>query len=318
MPPDAQPLRAVARGRRRVRARVEGTVQGVGFRPFVHRLAGELELAGWVLQRRARRAARGRGRAGRGRRAARAAGRRRAAARRRRAASPPRSCPRPARRGFAIVESERHGAPSALVSPDTATCEDCLRELFDPADRRHRYPFINCTNCGPRFTIVRGVPVRPAAHDDGGLRACARPARPSTTTPATAASTPSRTPARRAARSCGCSARTVRRTRRPARRDRRGAARGSHRRGQGDRRIPPRVRGRRRGRGRRAARAQAPRGQAVRAHGARARGGPAAGDRWARPMLRCWPPASGRSCSLRVAPARRWRPRSRRAPRTSA
>ncbi len=59
---------------------------------------------------------------------------------------------------FAIVASERHGAPAALVVPDAATCDDCLAELFDPADRRHRYPFINCTNCGPRFTIVRDVP----------------------------------------------------------------------------------------------------------------------------------------------------------------
>ena len=61
--------------------------------------------------------------------------------------------------GFTIVASpERSGPPRALVSPDTATCADCLRELADPADRRFGYPFINCTNCGPRFTIVRDVP----------------------------------------------------------------------------------------------------------------------------------------------------------------
>ncbi len=60
--------------------------------------------------------------------------------------------------GFRIADSVGGGEPEALVSPDTATCADCLAELFDPADRRHRYPFINCTNCGPRFTIVEGVP----------------------------------------------------------------------------------------------------------------------------------------------------------------
>ncbi|HET8787555.1 MAG TPA: carbamoyltransferase HypF, partial [Actinomycetes bacterium] len=60
--------------------------------------------------------------------------------------------------GFRIVESARGGRPSALVSADIATCDDCLRELFNPADRRHRYPFLNCTNCGPRFTIVTGIP----------------------------------------------------------------------------------------------------------------------------------------------------------------
>ena len=56
--------------------------------------------------------------------------------------------------GFAIHESVDGEVPDAPVTPDTATCEDCLRELFDPSDRRFRYPFVNCTNCGPRFTIV--------------------------------------------------------------------------------------------------------------------------------------------------------------------
>ena len=60
--------------------------------------------------------------------------------------------------GFRIVASEEGETADAQVSPDAATCDDCLAELFDPADRRHRYPFVNCTNCGPRFTIVRGVP----------------------------------------------------------------------------------------------------------------------------------------------------------------
>ena len=60
---------------------------------------------------------------------------------------------------FVIAASEAQtGLRRTLVSADTATCADCLRELADPADRRHEYPFINCTNCGPRFTIVRDVP----------------------------------------------------------------------------------------------------------------------------------------------------------------
>src|SRR5205814_43821 len=59
---------------------------------------------------------------------------------------------------FVIVASESSGPRRTLISADTATCADCLAELSDPADRRHEYPFINCTNCGPRFTIVRDVP----------------------------------------------------------------------------------------------------------------------------------------------------------------
>lgn len=60
--------------------------------------------------------------------------------------------------GFRIVASQDQTAHTTLVSPDIATCNDCLRELFDPADRRYHYPFINCPNCGPRFTIIRSLP----------------------------------------------------------------------------------------------------------------------------------------------------------------
>ncbi|HZG49154.1 MAG TPA: carbamoyltransferase HypF [Thermoleophilaceae bacterium] len=141
----------------RVRARVEGTVQGVGFRPYVYRLADELGVAGHVLND------------SRGvvveveapsetveRFLARLA-----------AEAPPlanvervtaEQLEELGERGFSIRESPGAGEPRAAVTPDSATCSDCLAELFDPADRRFRYPFINCTNCGPRFTIVRNVP----------------------------------------------------------------------------------------------------------------------------------------------------------------
>lgn len=65
--------------------------------------------------------------------------------------------------GFRIVASQDQTAHTTLISPDIATCDDCLRELFDPADRRFHYPFINCTNCGPRFTIIRSLPYDRAA-----------------------------------------------------------------------------------------------------------------------------------------------------------
>lgn len=65
--------------------------------------------------------------------------------------------------GFRIVASQDQTAHTTLVSPDIVTCDDCLRELFDPADRRYHYPFINCTNCGPRFTIIRSLPYDRAA-----------------------------------------------------------------------------------------------------------------------------------------------------------
>jgi len=148
-------------------------VQGVGFRPFVHRLALELELAGHV-----RNDARGvllevEGPDG-------------VVARfleRLAAEAPPLAAvervltaelaPR-GERGFAILASAPGGSPDAPVAPDTATCDACLTELFDPADRRYRYPFVNCTNCGPRFTIVRGVPYDRQLTTMAGFAMCAR------------------------------------------------------------------------------------------------------------------------------------------------
>ena len=151
-----------ASGRSRIRIRVEGIVQGVGFRPYVHGLATALQLDGYVgndlggvvieaegaaaaveqfvtrlpieappmavIERVETRALRARGGG-----------------------------------GFSIAHSDASGPRAVPVSPDAATCADCVRELRDPDDRRYRYPLINCTNCGPRYTIVRDVPYdRPA------------------------------------------------------------------------------------------------------------------------------------------------------------
>ena len=141
----------------RTAVRVEGVVQGVGFRPFVYALATGLGLTGLVgndldgvfaevegpeaaVAEFLRRLERDAPPLARIERVA------------TRALRPVRSA------SFVIAASESAGLRRTLVSADTATCADCLRELADPADRRHKYPFINCTNCGPRFTIVRDVP----------------------------------------------------------------------------------------------------------------------------------------------------------------
>ena len=75
---------------------------------------------------------------------------------------------------FVIEQSSEGGERTALVPADVATCDDCLRELFDPSDRRFRYPFINCTNCGPRFTIVRAVPYDRANTTMASFEMCER------------------------------------------------------------------------------------------------------------------------------------------------
>ncbi|MGD0386777.1 MAG: carbamoyltransferase HypF [Solirubrobacteraceae bacterium] len=145
------------RRRRRVRARADGTVQGVGFRPHVHRLATELGCSGWV-----RNDERGVLLEVEGDAQAVAA-----LLTRLQSQAPPLAViervsvqelePTGGLR-FEIRPSRSAGSSHAPVTPDSATCEACLRELFDPGDRRHRYPFINCTDCGPRFTIIRAVP----------------------------------------------------------------------------------------------------------------------------------------------------------------
>ena len=144
-------------GVKRERLSVEGTVQGVGFRPFVYRLAGELGLTGYVRNTPAGATIEIEG-------------------------AP--SCiedfkktllerkPPQARvlrldttaltaqggQAFVIQSSEAGKETTALMLPDLAVCKDCLREMNDPADRRYRYPFINCCHCGPRFSIITALP----------------------------------------------------------------------------------------------------------------------------------------------------------------
>jgi hydrogenase maturation protein HypF len=143
--------------RQRLRIEIHGAVQGVGFRPFVYRLATEHGLAGWVindtrgvfievdgpqpdLERFLARLS---------------------------AEKPPRAIIQSVDSAwldaagyerFEIRHSDDHGAKTVLVLPDIATCADCLAEVLDPANRRYGYPFTNCTNCGPRFTIIQDLP----------------------------------------------------------------------------------------------------------------------------------------------------------------
>ncbi|QZA05976.1 carbamoyltransferase HypF [Mycolicibacter heraklionensis] len=143
----------------RLRFAVTGVVQGVGFRPFVHRIASELGLAGFVgnesgavfIEAQGDRA------------------RLDQFDTRLRQEAPPlaRICTVSAAEmavdpaggnGFAIVDSRVAAGSTSPIPPDTATCDACLADLFDPRNRRYRHPFVTCTNCGPRFTIIRALP----------------------------------------------------------------------------------------------------------------------------------------------------------------
>lgn len=139
------------------RIEIRGIVQGVGFRPYVHKMVEKYGFSGWIRNT--------------------SYGAQLELAGSRRALlhflddlkkSPPplaliegveyTAVEAREYSGFRIIESERSGHMETLVSPDVGICADCARELLDPADRRYRYPFINCTNCGPRFTIIKSVP----------------------------------------------------------------------------------------------------------------------------------------------------------------
>ena len=156
--------------RERRRFRVRGVVQGVGFRPFVYGLAERHGLGGFVLNDGDGVTVEAEGDA---------------ASLDAFAASLSADAPPLARvesvhtdplpslgpGPFTIAASAAGG--TAAIPPDVATCEECLLELFDPADRRFRYPFLNCTNCGPRFTIVRSAPYDRARTTMAGFRMCA-------------------------------------------------------------------------------------------------------------------------------------------------
>jgi hydrogenase maturation protein HypF len=151
---------------------VSGIVQGVGFRPYIYRLATENQLAGTIRNTSSGVTIEVQG--------------------------PqatvddfisrlPREAPPLARiteivtadlpcngdREFRIIASHAEESVQTLISPDVATCNDCLREMFDPHDRRFRYPFINCTNCGPRFTIVHDIPYDRARTSMAVFKMCA-------------------------------------------------------------------------------------------------------------------------------------------------
>ena len=137
--------------------RVRGVVQGVGFRPFVYRLARANTLSGWVQN----------GEDGVEIYLEGSEPKLQAFVRDLRAQSPPAAniaelniCPVPALgiNEFTIRDSHRNDHPTTRISPDLAICDACLTELLDPKNRRHLYPYINCTNCGPRYTVILAIP----------------------------------------------------------------------------------------------------------------------------------------------------------------
>ena len=223
--------------------RVRGVVQGVGFRPFVYRLARANALGGWVLNQEngveihvegcdaglqafLRRSDRG------------------ASSARQISARLKSWMPKPSGLAeFSIRDSQRAGPPSVRISPDLPVCDACLAELFDPADRRYLYPYINCTNCGPRFTVIESLPYdRPRTTMRHGH--LIRSAQISMTIRLIGGFTLNRLPAPIAALTTRLNVPSATIHRRRAERKGRGriAQCGTHRRDQRDRRISPELR----------------------------------------------------------------------------
>jgi hydrogenase maturation protein HypF len=161
--PELTPMPAPKRtiGRRRIRVR--GVVQGVGYRPFLFRLAEEEQLAGWVTNDSEGVLAEVEGDTEQIERLVARLSKEspplaRVDAVESMAIEPADSASTARERGFQIRASEQGAEARTGIPADAATCPDCLRELSDANDRRHGYPFLNCTNCGPRFTLTRSVP----------------------------------------------------------------------------------------------------------------------------------------------------------------
>ncbi len=140
----------------RVRIAIRGAVQGVGFRPFVYRLAADLGVRGFVTNTAEGVVVEAEG----------VADQLEQLTARLRRDAPPRAAIHSLEASFLdplgytgfVIRPSTQGAKTAVVLPDIATCPDCLREIFDPRNRRYRYPFTNCTNCGPRFSIIEALP----------------------------------------------------------------------------------------------------------------------------------------------------------------
>ncbi|UCD18407.1 MAG: carbamoyltransferase HypF [Candidatus Zixiibacteriota bacterium] len=157
----------------RMHIEVTGSVQGLGFRPFVYRLAGEMRLNGWVrnypggvqieIEGTRRKLDR--------------------FIRRIETDKPPHATIQNLKcdiqtpvgyRTFTVEKSEQTGEKTARILPDIATCPDCLAEIFDPGNQRYRYPFTNCTNCGPRYSIIESLPYDRGNTTMGDFTMCAQ------------------------------------------------------------------------------------------------------------------------------------------------